>query len=237
MRAMARGALALGTLAVAIACGEPEAAKDKVAQTAEKAQELGDKAADKVEDVAQDVVQKTAGDAKIMARETAEEAKRVAGKAADAADQASDRIDDRVDQAGERVKTTAEVVAGGPPTPAPPHEVREAMLGADEAIDCDGKGRCTVQKTFAERLRAQPEVVVTQARLEPAPSGGFTLQSIGDLPTKLGFENGDVITSVNGVDLARKDAMAELMLQLGGTHFEVAFVRSGTEQTLQIDVV
>jgi len=244
--------LALSALVVAFACKDPEAAREtveqtaeraqaKVVQTAERAQELGDKAAERVEDVAQDVAEKTAADAEVMARETAEEARRVAGKAAVAADQATDKIDEKVDDAGERVKNTAaqaaDVAVNGVPTPAPAHEVREVMVEADHAIDCDGKGRCTVHKSFAERLRAQPEVVVAQARVEPAPSGGVKLSSLGDLPTKLGFENGDVVTSVNGVDLAREDAMAELVLQLGGSHFEIQFVRRGTEQTLQIDVV
>lgn len=191
-------------------------------QAEQRAEELGKRAADKVQDVAD----KTRADAKMMARETAEEARRVAGKASD--------------QLGDAAEQVSDVAADGMPTAAPPDEVRAAMGDVDAAVACDGAGKCTVTRDFAERLKAKPGVLVAQARCEAARDGatvGMRIQNLGDLPRKLGFQAGDVLTTINGVALTGTEAMPQLMLQLRESRFQIEFVRGGSEQSLQIDVV
>ncbi|HET6584486.1 MAG TPA: hypothetical protein VFG69_13585 [Nannocystaceae bacterium] len=210
--------LALTAVALA-ACVEPEQA---VEQTKEKAEELGKRAADKVQDVAD----KTRADAKMMARETAEEARRVADKAGE--------------QLGDAAEQVSQVGVDGIPEAAPPEEVRAALTDLDAAVKCDGAGKCTVARDFFERLKARPDVLAAQAKCESAQAGasvGMQIQNLGDLPRKLGFEAGDVLTAINGVALTGNDAMPQLVLQLGKSSFRIEFLRDGSEQSLQIDVV
>jgi hypothetical protein len=213
----------IGRLLLAVAalgaCAESDKAME---QTAERAEELGQRAADKVNDVAD----KTTADAKMMAHETAKEARRVAGKAGD--------------QLGDAAEQVSDVAADGMPTAAAPDEVRAVMGDVDAAVDCDGAGKCTVAKDFAERLKARPDVLAAQARCEAARDGataGMRIQNLGDLPRMLGFEAGDVLTTINGVALSGKEAMPQLVLQLHESRFQVEFVRNGNELSLQIDVV
>lgn len=202
------------------ACTEPP---DKAMERAEeRAEELGQRAADKVNDVAD----KTGADAKMMARETAKEAKRVVDKAGD--------------QLGDAAQQVSDVAADGMPTRAEPDEVRAVIGDVDAAVACDGAGKCTVTRDLAERLKAKPGVLAAQAQCEAARHGatvGMRIQSLGDLPRKLGFEAGDVLTEINGVALTGTEAMPQLMLQLGASRFRIEFVRAGSEHSLQIDVV
>lgn len=223
---MTRRALIAAVLACT-ACVDPpktvEEANDAVEKTVERAKE------------------KAREDAKIVAQGTADEAKRVAEKTARAAENASDKVAERVDNTAEQVGNAAEQVGDiakdGIPDPAPPDEVRAAMQGVDDAIDCDDAGKCTVARDFAARLREQPDVLAAQARLEAAPDGkGVRMQNLGDLPRQLGFQQGDVVTAINDVPLTGNFVPA-LMLQMGATSFEIQFVREGSEHTLQIDVV
>jgi hypothetical protein len=207
-------------LAAVLACAGPD-------ETAEKAEELGQRAADRAEDVAN----KTAADAKLVAKQTAKEANRLADETQRAAERAGDRIAKRVGAAGEDI---SEVL----PEPASPEEVRAELRDVDAAIECDGKGGCTVTRDFADRLRERPEVIAAQARLEPEPQGtGLRISNLGELPRHLGFEHGDVVTEINGVALTGTRALPQLMLQLSASRYTIHYVRGGSEHTLQIDVV
>jgi hypothetical protein len=226
-----------------------ESVDDTVEKTRERADELRDRAAERAGDVAE----KTAEDVKAVARGSADEAKRVADEAARAAeragthvadeteraaDAARSRVAERVDAAGEHIDRAAEIAKDGMPEPAAPHEVREAMHDLDTAVSCDGAGTCTVTRAFADRLRERPDVLAAQARLERAASGtGVQMRNLGELPRRLGFQHDDVVTAINDVQLTGRDAMPELMLQLGSSRFEIDYLRGGEALTLVIDVV
>ncbi len=200
-----------------------------------------EEANDAVEKTVERVAEKAREDAKIVAKGTADEAKRVAEKTTQVAEDASEKVAERVDAAGNRIDVAADQVGDiakdGIPEPAPPDEVRAAMEGVGDAIDCDGSGKCTVARDFASRMRERPDVLAAQARLEAAPDGtGVRMQNLGDLPRELGFQHGDVVTAINRVPLTGNYIPA-LMLQMGATRFEIQFVRDGSEQTLEIDVV
>lgn len=228
--------IAIGALALVACTEQGERAAEELE---DKVGEIGERAADRAEDVAQ----KTASDAKIIVKETADEAKRVAGKTADAADQASDKIEERVGSAGRRIDNAAEQVTDiakdGVPEPASADEVAATLKDADTAIQCDGAGKCTITRDFATRLRERPDVLATQAHLEPAPDGsGLRMRNLGDLPKKVGLEYDDVITAINGIRLDKgSEVLSDLVLQLGASRFEIDYVRKGAPHSLQIDVV
>ena len=178
-----------------------------------------EEANDAVEKTVERAAENAREDAKIVVQGTADEAKRVAH-----------RIDDATHQVGDIAKD-------GIPEPAPPDEVRAAMQGVDDAIDCDSAGKCSVARDFAGRMRERPDVLAAQARLEAAPDGkGVRMQNLGDLPRRLGFQQGDVVTAINDVPLTGNYVPA-LVLQMGASSFEIQFMRDGSEHTLQIDVV
>lgn len=140
-----------------------------------------------------------------------------------------------------------------PPTPVakdpaapPPKRKREpkssSLPGAEEAIQCNAKGNCVVDRAFVESLIANPQQLVTQAAASPATTGdgspGFKLRRVrrGSLPHLLGLRNGDVITEVGGTPLTL-DALAGLFGKLRhASHIEVMVDRRGKTMARSLEI-
>lgn len=85
--------------------------------------------------------------------------------------------------------------------------------------------------------------VMSQVRVEPYFQGGkpdgFRVSQIqsGSLLNTMGFQNGDVIKSVNGRDIATaEDAMRLYETMKGGSFFRVGILRDNAPKTIQIRV-
>ena len=98
--------------------------------------------------------------------------------------------------------TRPAVMMPPPPEPAPP-----LPPGAEQAVACTEEHRCTLDRKYLEELLADPASLTTQMRVMPSLRDGvvrgFKLYGIrpGSLPKLLGFRNGDLLVSVNGVAL------------------------------------
>ncbi|MFO0631709.1 MAG: hypothetical protein U0168_02530 [Nannocystaceae bacterium] len=115
-----------------------------------------------------------------------------------------------------------------------------APTGA-EAIACDGD-RCTVAAALAASLRADPAALVGLGRLEPVERDGRALGlrvlALEPLPRRLGFADGDVIVSINGLAVQSPQSAPQLYLQLrAARRFTVVFERDGVRRTKRVDVV
>jgi hypothetical protein len=91
-----------------------------------------------------------------------------------------------------------------PPPPMPP--------GLEQAIQCPGEHRCTLDRAYIEELLANPATLARQARVIPSVhdgiTRGFKMYGIrpGSLPKLLGYRNGDLVLSINGIPLNGMDA-------------------------------
>jgi general secretion pathway protein C len=147
-------------------------------------------------------------------------------------------------------------LGGQPPPPAPapaqpvdtglpadPENSRE-IEGAAEAISCDAEfTTCTVERAFVEKLLANPAQLTKQARIVPAvrdgETKGYKFYGIrpGSLPKLLGLKNGDLLTSVNGMQLESLDQAMDLYNKLRrASHLSVTIERKGEMVQKEIDI-
>jgi hypothetical protein len=99
-----------------------------------------------------------------------------------------------------------------PPTPpSPPEPTRALPSGAEQAVDCSEEHRCTLDRAYVMELLANPSTLTAHMRVMPSVHDGvmrgvklYGIRS-GSLPKLLGFRNGDLIVSVNGVPLNGAD--------------------------------
>lgn len=117
-----------------------------------------------------------------------------------------------------------------------------SIPGAQEAIQCSGKGDCVVERAFVEKLFAEPKLLVGQGGASPATTkdgaSGFRLRGVkkGTLPDLLGLENGDVITEVGGSPLTM-DVLPGLYGKLRhASHVEVTVDRRGERMTHRLEI-
>ncbi len=115
--------------------------------------------------------------------------------------------------------------------------------GSEEAISCGSEHNCTVERSFVEKLLANPASLAKQARVVPAvrdgETRGFKFYGIrpGSLPKLLGLKNGDLVTSVNGNELTSLDGAMALYSKLRrATHLSVTLERKGQSVNKEIDI-
>lgn len=123
-----------------------------------------------------------------------------------------------------------------------PADESRKIPGADEAIQCSGKGDCVVDRAFVEQLFSDPKLLMNQGGASPATTSdgapGFKLRGVrkGTLPDLLGLENGDVITEVGGSPLTM-DVLPGLYGKLRhASHLEVTVDRKGARMTRQLEI-
>lgn len=115
--------------------------------------------------------------------------------------------------------------------------VNEAKTG----ITCEEES-CTIQRTVAERLRAKPATFATQAKVDPEHRDGsvvgLRLSEVKELPQLLGFQDRDVIVSINGLRVQSVQSIPQIVLQLrGANRFTVEYERAGVRATKTIAIV
>lgn len=116
----------------------------------------------------------------------------------------------------------------------------ELVRDAPTAISCEEES-CTIERSFADRLRAQPVAVASQAKVDPEQrdgrSIGLRLSEVGELPRLLGFQDRDVVTTVNGIQVRSLQSVPQLALQLrSATRFTIVYERGSTTSTKQITI-
>lgn len=123
-----------------------------------------------------------------------------------------------------------------------PRSELEASIAA--AVRCESEARCTIERSFLDTLLANQATLARQARIVPAARDGatvgFRLYALrrGSLPKALGFENGDLVRSINGHALTTVEQSLEAYAKLRHEKlFTVEVERRGVPVTLTIEVV
>lgn len=114
--------------------------------------------------------------------------------------------------------------------------------GSSKAVArCTSQDRCTLDKTYFDRMIASPSMLQSQADVVPAIRNdvfsGYKLRTVrpGTAVAQLGFRSGDKITHVNGRDLTNDAEAMQLYLGLAGTRvFKVRYLRGGSARTKTI---
>lgn len=147
------------------------------------------------------------------------------------------------------VKPAAPVAAIAPTTPteaaavpsAPTSGIGEAEL--DQNISKQSETQYTVQRTFVDKLLASQNEIMRSARIVPHEENG---QVVGvklygirrnSLLGKLGVQNGDLLRTINGFDMASPDSALEAYAKLRtASNLSVAVTRRGQPMGLEYNI-
>jgi hypothetical protein len=97
--------------------------------------------------------------------------------------------------------------------PAVPERTLPLPVGAEQAVECSEEHRCTLDRSYVMELLANPSTLVEHMRMMPSVQDGVMrgvkMYGIrpGSLPKLLGFRNGDLVVSINGVALNGPDGV------------------------------
>lgn len=106
----------------------------------------------------------------------------------------------------------APVVVFQPPAPPAPPAPPEPPMTPPHAISCAAENACTIDRSYLIELLANPSSLNRQVRIIPSLKDGevrgLKLYGIrpGSLPKLLGYKNGDLLLSINGVPLTNSEA-------------------------------
>lgn len=175
----------------------------------------------------------------------------------DAAQRAAERTGEEVAQGLDTARKKVEAVGGDLRDAAAQAQksAGEAVVGevsdderaalhaeAATAITCATPEACTIERAFADRLRRNPGFLADMGRVEPFDVDGrrvgVQVTQLEPLPKRLGFQDRDVIYSVNGLRLHSLQSVPQLLLQLrSARRFTVVFARGAEERRCDIDIL
>lgn len=181
------------------------------------------------------------------AERVANEAERVAGQAGERVAEGLEVARGQVEAAGKEIGRAAQDVGqrvdeAAQATVADDAAVREQIAReAETAVVC-AEQSCTITQSLADRLRANPGVVLHQAHVETqhvdGRAVGMRISRLEPLPLRMGFRDGDLLVSVNGLALQSLQSAPQLYLQLrSARRFTVVFERDSQRHTFVLEVV
>lgn len=137
----------------------------------------------------------------------------------------------------------AQLFAAGAPARAKAPATRPSDAEVRRGVRCARPGRCTVSRALVERLLADTDALGADAHVAPVVSdgkpAGWALSAIrrGSVFARLGLRDGDVVQSVNGLDVSTPaTAMMAFLTLRNANHFTVRIVRRGEPQTLDYSI-
>jgi general secretion pathway protein C len=100
------------------------------------------------------------------------------------------------------------------------------------SVRCHGS-RCEIDRRLIDRLLADPGSIAGDVRVVPS-SGGFKLEAIrrSSVLARLGLESGDVLKSINGMELSNPQQAIDAYLALrSASHLSLSIERRGRRVT------
>jgi general secretion pathway protein C len=138
------------------------------------------------------------------------------------------------------------VAQGAPNTPAAPPTVPSGdplMAEMDKGIKKLSEHNYEVQRATVDSLLGNMSVLSRAARIVPeikdGRPAGFRLFSVRpDGPfAKIGFQNGDVISAINGLDMSSPDKALEVYTKLrSASHLSIGMERNGQKITKEYNI-
>ena len=143
------------------------------------------------------------------------------------------------------VKCIGEGVGEGKPVPMPETKVSEAAAqskGGDDDFDIRnvGPNQYVVKRADLNKATGNLGALASQARIVPsAKDNGFKIFSItkDSLYSKIGIQNGDVLKSINGIELSSPDKALEAYSRLqSASKLSLDIIRKGQNETLEYTI-
>lgn len=114
-----------------------------------------------------------------------------------------------------------------------PSNASSSAPASSSSLQCGSDGACSVTRREFDAIVADPDKLSRQVQVSPSGSG-YRLSGIrgGSQVSQLGFQNGDVITAVNGTRLDDQLGLLGLYAGLDSTRsYNVTFTRGGARRT------
>jgi hypothetical protein len=150
-------------------------------------------------------------------------------------------VQHQLDALGLSLHAEPMVRVDGPPAPPPQQPISDEEL--DRGVHCDKPAHCVLSHKLLDKLLADSTTLATSARFVPSmhdgKPDGFRLFAIrpDSLLARLGFENGDTVQTINGMDMTTPDKALEIYTKLRSSNeLAVGIVRRGKPLTIQIDI-
>jgi type II secretion system protein C len=103
-----------------------------------------------------------------------------------------------------------------------------------------GENQYVIRRQDIQKATGNLNALATQARIVPAKKeNGFRILNIrnGSLYQKIGIQNGDVVRSINGIDISSPDKALEAYSRLqSASKISIDIVRRGGNQTLEYTI-
>lgn len=158
--------------------------------------------------------------------------KRIHPKSVDFVNKTSNRLE-RVELA----PTNAPPVAAAPPPPAaaePANPDNDLLAAVDKGVKKIDETKFDIDRALVDKILADPTVAARSARIVPSikdgKPNGFKMYAIrpNSLFAKIGLQNGDTITSINGMDMSSPDKALEVYTKVrSSSSLSVSVIRRG----------
>jgi len=142
------------------------------------------------------------------------------------------------------VRCIGEGVGEGKPEP-PEQRVadrgRPPVQGEDDfEIRQVGENQFVIRRQDLQKATGNLNALATQARIVPAKKeNGFRILNIrnGSLYQKIGIQNGDIVRSINGIEISSPDKALEAYSRLqSASNISIDIIRRGGNQTLEYTI-
>jgi general secretion pathway protein C len=153
--------------------------------------------------------------------------------------------------ASKRVERLDLVATAPPPPPSRPTAKAappagpdgELLAEADRSVKRVDDRHFQVERGLMDKLLSDPMALARAARVSPAVDGGravgFRLAGVrdGSLVTKIGLQNGDVIQSINGLELTSPDNVLDAYTRLRSvSNLAITVARGGAPIKLEVAI-
>jgi general secretion pathway protein C len=152
---------------------------------------------------------------------------------------------ERVDLGG--IPQTPAVAAAAPITPTTPpvdaNPESELSSAVDKGVKKIDDTHYEIDRSLVDKILGDPSVVMRQARIVPSivngKPNGFKMYAIrqNSAFAKIGMQNGDTITSINGFDMTSPDKVLEIYTKVrSASNLSIAIIRRGQASAMEYSI-
>jgi general secretion pathway protein C len=149
---------------------------------------------------------------------------------------------ERVELGG--IPQTPAVAVAAPLTPPPPpveaNPESELASAVDKGVKKIDDTHYEIDRSLVDKILGDPSVVMRQARIVPSivngKPNGFKMYAIrpNSVFAKIGMQNGDTITSINGFDMTSPDKALEVYTKVrSASNLSIAIIRRGQASAME----
>jgi general secretion pathway protein C len=152
---------------------------------------------------------------------------------------------ERVELGG--VPQSPAIVAAPPPVPMPPpveaNPESELTAAVDKSVKKIDDSHYEIDRSLVEKILGDPSVVMRQARIVPSivngKPNGFKMYAIrpNSVFAKIGMQNGDTITSINGFEMTSPDKALEVYTKVrSASNLSISIIRRGQASAMEYSI-